>query len=396
MWGVVMGGRWQRGPGQKMPAGVRAELLARLREGATWARVQAEFECSHQMVWIVLREAGGMPPVWPTRSSTQLSLEEREEISRGLVAGVSLAELGRRLGRPTSTVSREVNRNGGRELYGAAAADRATCERARRPKATKFEQSPTLAMVVEDWLRLNWSPEEISGRLKLDYPDDDTMRVVPETIYQALFVQGRAGLNKELVKHLRSRRKRRRPHTVTARNNDQHGRIVDKVMISERPAEADDRAVPGHWEGDLIIGKTGHSQCGTLVERTTGLVMLIALPDDRRAATVADALQRQIVTLPAQAARSITWDQGSEMAAHAAFTVATGIPIYFCDPHAPWQRGSNENTNGLLRQYLPRTTDLSTHSQTELDDIAAELNNRPRKRHGFLTPLEMFNQLVLH
>lgn len=391
-----MGGRWQRGRGRKMPVEVRAELLGRLRAGATWAQVQAEFECSHQMVWRVVREAGGMAPVWPSRSCGQLSLADREEISRGLVAGLSFAAIGRRLGKVTSTISREVNRNGGRDSYRAVAADRATCERARRPKATKFEQHPTLATVVEDWLQLNWSPEEISGRLKLEFPDDATMRVVPETIYQALFVQGRAGLNKELVKHLRSHRKRRRPHTVTARNNDHGSRIADKVMISQRPAEADDRAVPGHWEGDLIIGKAGRSHTGTLVERTTGLVMLIALPNDRRAPTVAAALQRQIVTLPEQLRRSITWDQGSEMADHATFTIATGIPIYFCDPHSPWQRGTNENTNGLLRQYLPRNTDLSVHSQADLDDIAAELNNRPRKRHGFLTPLEMFNQVALH
>lgn len=292
-----------------------------------------------------------MPPVWPTRSLKQLSLQDREEISRGLVAELSLAAIARGLGRPTSTISREVNRNGGREAYRAAAADRATCERARRPKRTKFEQHPTLAMVVEDRLRLKWSPEQICHRLKLDFPDDATMRVVPETIYQPLFVQGRRGLNYELVKHLRSQRKRRRPHPVTTRNNER-GRITDKVMITQRPAEADDKAVVGHWEGDLIIGRAGRSHTGTLVERTTGLAMLIALPDDRRAATVAAALQRQIVTLPEQARRSITWDQGSEMADHADFTVATGIPIYFCDPHSPCQRGSNENTNGLLRQYL--------------------------------------------
>ncbi len=390
-----MGGRWQRGPGGKMPDGVRADLLAMLRSGATWAQVQAEFECSHQMIWIVLREAGGMPPVWPSRSSKHLSLQDREEISRGLAVDESLASISRRLGRPTSTVSREVSRNGGRSHYRAARADRLTCERARRPKASKLDQQPALRAFVENGLVVNWSPEQICGRLSAEFPDDDSMRLVHETIYQALFVQGRTGLNKELVAHLRSKRKRRRPHTITARNRERGGPIIDKVMISDRPADIEDRAVPGHWEGDLIIGRQGQSQIGTLVERTTGLTMLLALPDDRKAATVADVMARQIMTLPEQARRSVTWDQGIEMADHARFTIATGIPIYFCDPHAPWQRATNENTNGLARQYLPRDSDLSTHSQAALDDIAAELNTRPRKRLGYLTPLEAFNQLAL-
>jgi IS30 family transposase len=378
-----------------MPAEVRGELLARLRAGATWKQVQDEFECSHQMVWTVVREAGGMPPVWSCRSSKHLSLEDREEISRGLVCGESFASIADRLGRPTSTVSREVNRNGGRQNYRAASADRATCERARRPKATKLDQQPALQLFVKNGLEQNWSPEQICGRLPLEFPDDDSMRLVHETIYQALFVQGRGGLDKELVKHLRSKRTRRKPHTITARNAARGGPIIDKVMITERPADVDDRAVPGHWEGDLIIGARGQSQTGTLVERTSGFTMLLALPEDRRAVTVAEVMQQQITTLPAQLRRSITWDQGIEMADHARFTIATGIPIYFCHPHAPWERGTNENTNGLLRHYLPRTSDLSVHSQPELDDIAAELNSRPRKRLGYLTPSEVFNQLAL-
>ena len=227
-----------------MPVETRAELLARLREGATWAQVQAEFECSHQMVWIVVREAGGMPPVWPARSSKDLSLEDREEISRGLTLGESFAEIARQLGRPTSTISREVNRNGGRQDYRGVRADRATCERARRPKATKLDQHPALRLFVENGLETNWSPEQISGRLPVEFPDDDSMRIVHETIYQALFVQARTGLNKELVKHLRSKRKRRQPRT--ARDAQRGGPIIDKVMITERPAEVDDRAVPGH------------------------------------------------------------------------------------------------------------------------------------------------------
>lgn len=379
-----------------MPVEVRARLLARLHEGATWKTVQAEFECSHQMVWIVVREAGGMPPVWPDRSCRDLSLEDREEISRGLANDEPFAVIARRLRRPTSTISREVNRNGGRRDYRAARADRATCDRARRPKATKLATNASLRAFVENGLEQQWSPEQICGRLRAEFPDDDNMRLVHETIYQALFVQGRSGLNKELVKHLRSQRQRRRPRTITARNADRGGPILDRVMISDRPAEIDDRAVPGHWEGDLIIGQHGKSQSGTLVERTTGFTMLLCLPDNRRADTVAEVMAQQIQTLPDQARRSITWDQGIEMAAHAKFTIATGIPIYFCDPHAPWQRGTNENTNGLLRQYLPRDSDLSAHTQADLDDIAAQLNNRPRKRLGYLTPLEAFNQLALH
>jgi IS30 family transposase len=250
-------------------------------------------------------------------------------------------------------------------------------------------------MVVEDLLAKRWSPEQISAHLKDDFVDDDSMHVVPETIYQTLFVQTRGGLNKELTKYLRTHRKRRQPHTRTVRNAGQRS-IVGKVMISERPAEIEDRAVPGHWEGDLIIGGQGLSQAGTLVERTTGLLLIVQLPDDRTAPTVAAALQRQIATLPTRSCQSITWDQGIEMAAHASFTIATGIPVYFCEPHSPWQRGSNENTNGLIRDYLPHGMDLSTLSQADLDDIADEINNRPRKRHGFRSPLNMFNQLALH
>lgn len=390
-----MGGRWQRGP-VPMPAEVRGELLARWRAGATWVQLQAEFECSHQMVWNVVREAGGMVPVWPGRSRKHLSLEDREDISRGLALEQSLRVIALRLGRPTSTVSREVQRNGGRLHYRAARADRATCQRAKRPKATKLDQQPALRLFVENGLEQHWSPEEICGRLPVEFPDDVSMRVVPETIYQALFVQGRTGLNKELVKHLPSKRTRRKPHTITARNAERGGPIIDKVMITERPAEVADRAVPGHWEGDLIIGARGRSQTGTLVERTSGFTMLLCLPDNRRAATVAEVMQQQIETLPTQLRRSITWDQGIEMADHAKFTLATGIPIYFCHPHAPWERGTNENTNGLLRRYLPRTSDLSVHDQHELDDIAARLNSRPRKRLGYLTPSEVFNQLALH
>ena len=266
-------------------------------------------------------------------------------------------------------------------------------ECARRPKPTKFEQHRRLAVQVECWLENEqWSPEQITARLAVEFPDDETMRVAPETIYQALYVYGRGGLRKELVKHLRSQRRQRRPRTVTARNRG--GSIPDKVMIAERPDEVDERLVPGHWEGDLIMGRNSGSQVATLVERTTGLVMLGKLAN-KQAATVADRLQERIGTLPEYLRGSITWDQGTEMADHKDLTIATGVQVYFCDPHAPWQRGSNENTNGLLRQYLPRDADLSKFTQTDLDAIADKLNRRPRKRHGFLTPLEVFNQLVL-
>lgn len=384
------------GPGRGFPPEQRLLARARLWAGASWQEVQDEFGISHNIVWKVLCEGGGMPPTWPCRSTKDLSLDDREEISRGLVAGESLAAIGRRLGRPTSTISREVKRNGGDAAYRAASADRATCARARRPKRNKLEQNPALVVFVENGLEANWSPEEICGRLLVEFPDDDSMRLVHETIYQALFVQGRKGLNQELAAHLRSKRKRRKPHAVTARNRERGGPIRDKVMITERPAEVEDRAVPGHWEGDLILGREGASQTGTLVERTTGLVMLLALPEDRKAATVAAVMQQQIMTLPEQARRSVTWDQGIEMADHAKFTIATNIAIYFCHPHAPWERGTNENTNGLLRHYLPRESDLSVHDQPALDDIAAQLNTRPRKRLGYLTPLEAFNKLALH
>ena len=389
-----MGSQWQRGPGLGMPVEVRMDLLACLRAGDSWVEVQLEFGCSRHLVHTIVREAGGMPPVWPCRSRHHLSLDDRETISRGIVAGESFRSIARQLGRPTSTVSREVKRHGDRECYRAARADREAFASAKRPKCTKFEKCPALVIAVENLLGLCWSPEQISGHLRLDFPDDDSMHVVPETIYQALFVQTRGGLNKELVKYLRTHRKRRKPRSGTTRNVGQRS-IVGKVMISQRPAEIEDRAVPGHWEGDLIIGAKGKSQAGTLVERTSGLLMMIQLPSDRTAPTVAAALQRQIATLPELLCRTITWDQGIEMANHASFTVATGIPIYFCDPHAPWQRGSNENTNGLIRQYLPHGMNLSELSQADLDHIADEINNRPRKRHSFRSPLYIFNQLAL-
>ena len=251
-----------------------------------------------------------------------------------------------------------------------------------------------LGFVVGQWLESRWSPEQISARLRTEFVDDETMRVAPETIYRALYVHGRGGLRTELTRCLRTQREQRRSRQVTVRNREQSS-IPDLVPIGMRPDEIEDRLVPGHWEGDLIMGRNNTSQVATLVERTTGLVMLAKL-DSKRADEVAAVLAERILTLPEVLRGSITWDRGTEMAAHRQLTLATDVDVYFCDPHAPWQRGSNENTNGLLRQYLPRTEDLSTYTQAELDAIAEELNTRPRKRHGFMTPLEVFDQLVLH
>ena len=377
-----------------MPAELRREVVERVRAGARWREVQIEFGISHELVSRVLREAGGMPAQWDRRSGRQLSFAEREEISRGLAAGEALAVIARRLERPTSTISREVQRNGGRDRYRAATADRAACQRARRPKLGKLATIPALRVFVSNGLSQRWSPEQISAKLVVEFPDDEEMRVSPETIYQALYVQGRGELRRELTRSLRSGRTRRLSHAQRNTRTDR-GRIVDMVMITDRPAEIEDRAVPGHWEGDLIVGRTGRSQIGTLVERTTRFVMLVALPESRDAVTVARALQDQVARLPEQLRRSLTWDQGKELAGHAQFTLATGIPVYFCEPHSPWQRGSNENTNGLLRQYFPKGTDLSVHTQADLDTAAAELNNRPRKTLDWMTPLEAFNQLAL-
>ena len=333
-----------------------------------------------------------MPPRRIGRSSSQLSLAEREEISRGLIAGKSFCAIARRLARSTSTVSREVKENGGRQRYRAWAADRRADVRACRPKTTKLSQSPGLVAYVENGLELRWSPEQISSRIIDEFPDDPDMRVSPETIYKELFVQGRGSLRKELAKCLRSGRARRRPRT---RRNGGEGKIIDKVMISERPAEAEDRAVPGHWEGDLILGKDGRSAIGTLVERSTRFVMLLRLDGDHSAGTVRDAMAAKIVTLHEALRRSITWDQGTEMAQHAQFTIDTGVQIYFCDPHSPWQRGTNENTNGLLRQYFPKGIDLSIYTDAELDAVADQLNGRPRKTLNWKTPSETLNETLV-
>jgi len=325
-----------------------------------------------------------------TRSEARLSLAEREEVSRGIQAGESFRKIATRIGRAPSTVSREVQAAGGRESYRAHLAEEGARQRGRRPKPFKLVENARLRQEVEDGLRQRWSPQQIAARLKVDHPDDPELRVSHETIYSSLFVQARGALRKELATCLRTGRTRRRPEKRT----DLKGKISDMVMISERPAEAEDRAVPGHWEGDLIIGKDGKSAIGTLVERKSRFVVLLPLPNGRTAEDVRKALVAEVRRLPEHLRRSITWDQGKEMAQHTRFSVETNVSVYFCDPHSPWQRGSNENTNGLLRQYFPKGKDLSTYTRRELNTVAAQLNGRPRQTLDWRTPGEVFSTFV--
>lgn len=335
--------------------------------------------------WLASR--GGIAPPVRRRSRRTLSIAEREAISRGLSNGQSMRRMAAELGRAPSTISREIMRHGGREAYRAHQADRRAWEWALRPKSCALRLNPDLRRVVGSKLRLDWSPEQISAWLKLRYSDDPTMRVSHETIYRSLFVQARGVLKKELLRHLRTKRIMRK--SKLARSEAQvRGRIAEALTIRQRPAEAEDRAVPGHWEGDLLCG-TKRSQIVTLVERQSRFVALIKVPN-QEAATVAAALSGHIRKLPASLKRSLTWDRGLEMAKHPQFTVATNVKVYFCDPYSPWQRGSNENTNGLLRQYFPKGTDLSRHSQAELNRIAQRLNQRPRETLGFQTPAAIF------
>ena len=368
------------------------QLAFRLRaRGWRLVDIAREVGCTAPMVGLMVREGRfttGVPDEWAPRVGC-LGIADREEILVGLRAGESLNAIGRQLGRSVSTVSREVASNGGRDRYSAWSAHQRARERARRPKPCKLRAGPLRDEVARRLLEL-WSPDEIARRLPLDFPDDPEMRVSHETIYQSLFVQGRGELRRELARCLRSGRTCRKKRGTV----DRRGRIPGMVNISERPAEVADRAVPGHWEGDLILGEGGRSAIGTLVERTTRLVLLLHLEEGRSAVNVEAAMRKSIATLPAELRRSITWDQGAEMSTHASFTTATRIPIYFCDPHAPWQRGSNENTNGLLRQYLPRGTDLSKQSPADLKRIQRSLNNRPRKTLGYMTPSEAYAQVV--
>jgi len=332
----------------------------------------------------------------PTRVSEPagryLSWTDREEIAALAHAGHGVREIARRVGRNPATISRELKRGATRIGYRASIAQAKMDSSRRTPRGAKLAKNLRLRREVQARLKRHDSPEQIAGRLKIDFPDDPEMQVSPETIYQSLYVQARGGLKRELTKHLRTGRSMRKPHR---REDTRRGRIPGMVSISERPPEVEDRAVPGHWEGDLIMGSVAsNSAVGTLVERTTGFVMLLHLPEGHGAPSVQEALVAKMADLPEQLRLSLTWDQGKELANHVQIAEATGLDIYFCDPHSPWQRGSNENTNGLLRQYLPKSTDLGFYGPGLLDNIAAELNSRPRKRHGFLTPAEVLGQLL--
>ena len=370
------------------------QLALRLKaRGWSLREIGPQVDCAFQTVALIARHESRRPvrrDGWAPGPG-RLTLADREEITLGLRAGESFTVVAARLGKAVSTVSREVAANGGRAGYRAWRAHARAREQARRPKACKLA-CPELAAQVSRWLAEWWSPVQISARLRIEFPHDPMMWVSHETIYQALFVQGRGELRRELARCMRTGRAKRRPRGRDGRA----GYIKDMVMISERPAEADDRAVPGHWEGDLLIGKDCKSAVGTLVERTTRYVLLLHLPGGRDPHLIEAAMRQAITGLPAQLARTITWDQGIEMVYHADFTIATGIPVYFCDPHSPWQRGSNENTNGLLRQYLPKGTDLSVHTAEDLARIAASLNNRPRKTLGFMKPSEKLAEILAH
>jgi transposase, IS30 family len=346
------------------------------------------------LAWV--REAGGVRPRRGRDLKGRcLSFAEREEIAVGRAAGESMREIARRLGRSPSTVSRELLRNAcGVGGYRATTAHALAYERASRPKPAKLATNQRLRQVVEDDLARRNSPEQIAGRLRRQFPDEPEMWVSPETIYQSLYVQSRGALKRELTRYLRTGRGLRRP---CRRADQRKSRVLpDMINITQRPPEADDRRVPGHWEGDLLIGKANRTAIGTLVERSTGYAMLVALPDGYKSEHVAPALTRKIQTLPEALRRSLTWDQGPEMRDWKHVQVAASIEVFFCDPHSPWQRGSNENTNGLLRQYFPKGFDFSTVTEADLDAVADELNDRPRKRFGFATPTEQLSELLLH
>jgi IS30 family transposase len=361
----------------------KREVWSRWKAGQSLHEIGRAFDKPHSCIRAVLLPRGGIPAVARRRSRLALTLAEREDISRGMASGSSIREIARHLDRAASTVSREVARHGGRPAYRAHGADRKAWVSALRPKRCLLALNRKLRKLVASKLILDWAPEQISGWLKIRYPNNESMRVSHETIYRSLFIQARGVLKKELLDHLRSKRRMRR-----SRHWSEHGRsrgkIVDAISIRERPAEAEDRAIPGHWEGDLLAGGK-NSYVATLVERHSRFLMLIKVPGKDTAVVVA-ALSKHVRKLPATLRRSLTWDRGLEMAKHKEFTVATNVQVYFCDPQSPWQRGTNENTNLLLRQYFPRGTDLSSISQAQLDQVELRLNQRPRKTLGFETP----------
>jgi IS30 family transposase len=361
----------------------KRELWQRWKEGQSLSEIGRALGRAPGSIDGVVRANGGYVPSERRRTPRTLTPAEREEISRGLAAGSSLRTIAARIGKAPSTVCREVRRNGGPRKYRAAKADDRAWDRARRPKHCVLEANVELQRTVAAKLAEDWSPEQIAGWLPVEYPEDEAMRVSHETIYRSLFIQARGVLKKELITHLRSRRTMRRAKS-SSHSGEGRGGITDAVSIRERPPEIEDRAVPGHWEGDLIAG-SANTHIATLVERHSRFVMLVKV-DGKDTETVVEALAREVQSLPAQLRASLTWDRGMELAAHKDFTLATDVAVYFCDPRSPWQRGSNENTNGLLRQYFPKKTDLSVYSQEELDVVAARLNTRPRKTLGFKTP----------
>jgi IS30 family transposase len=375
----------------KLSASQRTDMWSRWKAGQSLHEIARAFGKDHVSIQFMLSQHGGIVPAARRRSPLTLTLAEREDISRGIASGSSIRDIAKGLKRAVSTVSREVARHGGRTLYRASEADHRAWESALRPKVCLLANHVKLQEIVANKLILDWSPEQISGWLKIQYPEDESMRVSHETIYRSLFIQARGVLKKELIQHLRFKRRIRRSRHARD-SGHRSGQIVDAISIRERPAEIEDRAIPGHWEGDLI-GGTKNSHIATLVERHSRFTMLVKVPSKDTAAVVA-ALGRHVRKLPASLRRSLTWDRGLEMAKHKTFTVDTKVKVYFCDPQSPWQRGTNENTNGLLRQYFPKRTDLSGFTQVELDKVALRLNQRPRKTLGFETPADRLQASV--
>lgn len=375
----------------QLSAEQQEELWRRYRQGQSGSDIGRALNRPASSVRHVIRQRGGFSPPPRQRSRRAFSLREREEISRGLSAHCSIRQIARRLGRAASSISREVRRHGGQATYRALSADRRAQQQARRPKVCVLAHHVRLRTWVGAQLQQHWSPQQIAQRLPIEFPNDHSMRVSHETIYRSLFIQARGALKKELLAYLRSGRNVRRGKQAT-RTGQARGQIVDAVSIRARPAEAEDRAVPGHWEGDLLSG-SNNSHLITLVERHTRYLMLAKI-HSRHSAEVVQVLSRKIRRLPAELRRSLTWDRGAELAHHKDFTLATDVQVYFCDPHSPWQRGSNENTNGLLRQYFPKGTDLSKYTQAQLNKVAREMNGRPRETLGFYTPAEQLSRCV--
>ena len=381
----------KRKPHLRLTAEQTAELWERWQDGESLKAIGRALGKAATQIYRQLAPFGGIRPAPRCRSRQALTLGEREEISRGLAAQQSIRAIARAVGRSPSTISREIQRNGGYTQYRATSADEQAWQRAQRPKRCKLACHPQLALVVAKKLAQDWSPEQIAGWLRRQHPEDEAKRVSHETIYRSLFIQARGALKKELQAHLRTRRSIRRPGQVS-RKGDGRGQIPDGVSIRERPAAVEDRAVPGHWEGDLVAG-ANNSYIATLVERHSRYVMLAKVAD-KKTRTVVDALIKQARKLPDELYKSLTWDRGMEMADHKRFSLTTNTKVYFCDPQSPWQRGSNENTNGLLRQYFPKGADLTVHSQKQLDEVARRLNERPRKTLDFQTPAERFYACV--